>query len=89
MSPAVSPYLSHDFAPGQLSQSLERGQLYKVQQTRQIMEKDEKLLENRLKMLQSEEDKLLKKIELTRKQADKIMTIKQQNEEEHKQKILY
>ena len=53
------------------------------------MEKDEKLLENRLKMLQSEEDKLLKKIDLTRKQADKIMTIKQQNEEEHKQKILY
>lgn len=60
---------------------LERGQLLKVKQTRQIMEKDEKLLENRIKMLQNEETKLMKKIEMTRKQADKILAIKRENEE--------
>lgn len=51
--------------------------MLKVKQTRQVMEKDEKLLENRIKMLHNEEQKLLKKIDQTRKQADKILLIKQ------------
>eukprot|EP00347_Sterkiella_histriomuscorum_P010932 403374380 len=72
---------------GQMSVSVEKGQLLKVKQTRQVMEKDEKLLENRIKMLENEESKLLKKIDQTRKQADKILQIKQQNEEQHRQKI--
>ncbi|CDW90483.1 UNKNOWN [Stylonychia lemnae] len=71
-----------------MSQSLERGSLLKVKQTRQVMEKDEKLLENRIKMLHNEEQKLLKKIDMTRKQAEKILAIKQQNEEHHRQKIM-
>lgn len=45
------------------------------------MEKDEKLLENRIKMLQNEEMKLMKKIDMTRKQAEKILAIKKENEE--------
>ena len=53
-----------------------------------MIEKDEKLLENRIKLLKNEELKLLKKIDQTRKQADKIMAIKQQNEENHRLKVL-
>ena len=67
--------------------SMERGQLLKVQQARQVMEKDERMLENRIKMLQHEEQKLLRKIELTRKQAEKIMAVKQRNEEEQRARM--
>eukprot|EP00347_Sterkiella_histriomuscorum_P016159 403354255 len=64
-------------------------QLFKITQTRQIIEKDEKLLENRIKMLQNEEHKLLQKIDRTRQQADKLMSIKLQNEEDHRKKIQF
>jgi len=70
-----------------LSMSVERGQLLRVQQTRQVMEKDERMLENRIKMLQHEEQKLLRKIEMTRKQAEKLMAVKQRNDEEQRQKM--
>jgi predicted aspartyl protease len=46
--------------------------LLRAQVTRQGLERDETLMRNRLKMLQLEEEKMLKKIEKTRVQAELI-----------------
>ncbi|CDW75166.1 UNKNOWN [Stylonychia lemnae] len=52
-----------------------------------INQRDEKLLENRIKLLHNEEQKILKKIDNTRRQAEKIMAIKLHNEEQQRRKI--
>lgn len=44
------------------------------------MEDDTKLLENRIKMLQKEEEKLLGKIENTRKRVQEINEIREKND---------
>lgn len=46
-------------------------------------ELEEKLLANRINLLQSEESKIIKKIENTRRKAEQIMTIKRINEERY------
>lgn len=45
------------------------------------MELDTKALENRIKKLEKEEEKLLVKISTTRKRANQIMEIKNKNDE--------
>ena len=45
------------------------------------MELDTKALENRIKKLEKEEEKLLVKISTTRKRANQIMDIKNKNDE--------
>ena len=45
------------------------------------IEKDVELLRNRVKMLQIEEDKALKKINETKKKTKQILELKQKNDE--------
>ena len=47
------------------------------------MDRDANLLANRIAMLESEEYKIMKKIENTRKRAEQIMEIKKNNEERY------
>lgn len=51
------------------------------------METDTKLLDNRIKMLEKEEEKLLKKIDTTRQRATEITELKRKNDEEFQNKI--
>ena len=51
------------------------------------MQQDTKLLENRIKMLQKEEDRILKKIDSTRHRASQIHALKSRNEEEFLKKL--
>ena len=61
--------------------------LLKLQKDRQLMETDTKLLDNRIKMLEKEEEKLLKKIDTTRKRATEITELKRRNDKEFQMKI--
>jgi hypothetical protein len=54
---------------------------------RAMVEKDVELLHNRIKMLQMEEVKAMKKIEETRKKAEKIMELRRENDKKYEQKI--
>ena len=47
------------------------------------MDRDANLLANRIAMLESEEYKIMKKIENTRKRAEQILEIKKNNEERY------
>eukprot|EP00347_Sterkiella_histriomuscorum_P003107 403365560 len=58
--------------------------ILRVKQQRQIVERDEKLLNNRINMLQNEETKVLKKIEKTRIRAEQLQEIQRNNDERHK-----
>ena len=51
------------------------------------MRQDATLLSNRIAMLQTEENKLLKKIQNTRKRAEEIMELKKRNEERFEQRL--
>jgi len=53
---------------------------------RKKAEEDRKLLANRLRLLKMEEEKALKKIEMTRKKAKEVALIKLRNAEEQKKK---
>lgn len=50
---------------------------------KQKTELEQKLLANRISLLQSEEQKILKKIDNTRRKADQILAIKKINEERY------
>ena len=52
------------------------------------MKNDASLLNNRITMLQNEENKLLRKIQNTRKRADEIMMLKERNDKKFEQRIL-
>jgi len=58
-----------------------------MKKERKKAEQDANLLSNRLNLLKGEEDKTLKKIEVTRKKTQEKMTSLQQQEEHLKQKI--
>lgn len=62
-------------------------ELIKIKQERKKVENDAKLLENRINLLQIEEKKALKKIEETKKKAEKLKQIKLRNEFNEKQKL--
>ena len=51
------------------------------------MERDTRLLENRISMLLKEENRLMKKIDSTRNRASQIEKLKQLKDEEHMQKV--
>ena len=54
---------------------------------RVIVEKDVELLHNRIKMLQMEEQKAMKKIQETRQKAERIMELRKENDRKYEQKI--
>ena len=58
-----------------------------LQKDRQLMETDTTLLENRIKMLEKEEMKLLRKINDTKGRADQILELTTKNEEKFQQKL--
>lgn len=71
-------------------------ELFQTHKNRLIIEQDANLLANRISMLQQEEEKIMKKINQTRKRADEIMRAKKRNDEmfnkrmkdkEHKMKV--
>lgn len=55
--------------------------------TRQVLESDKALLSNRIIMLRKEEERLFKKIQGTKEKADKILEIKQRNQEKFQRKL--
>ena len=72
-----------------LSQSLEveKSALLKNKYERQKVTGDNHKLKNRISMLENEQNKMLKKINETRRKADKIMKIKQNNEVSYIEKM--
>jgi len=56
-------------------------ELFSTHKNRLVIQQDATMLANRISMLQAEEAKILKKINLTRKRADEIMKVKQRNDE--------
>jgi len=62
-------------------------ELYKMRKDRRLMEIDTKLLENRIKMLEKEESKLLAKISTTRTRANQILDQKQKNDDNFLKRI--
>ena len=52
----------------------------KAKVKRKEAEKDVELLHNRIRMLQMEEEKALKKIEDTRKKAEKFLELRKEND---------
>jgi hypothetical protein len=56
-------------------------ELFSTHKNRIEIEKDASMLANRISMLQFEEDKILKKIQQTRKRAEEIMLAKQRNDD--------
>ena len=63
--------------------------LTSMKKDRKKAEQDAQLLDNRLKLLKGEEDKTLKKIEVTRKKTHEKMTALQLQEEQLRQKLEY
>lgn len=57
--------------------------MLKLKQQKNTIDHDAILLANRISMLQNEENKIMKKIENTRKRAQQIIDIKKQNEERY------
>eukprot|EP00347_Sterkiella_histriomuscorum_P005095 403357915 len=66
-----------------LNSSQNPNSLLQAKWIRQTVEREEKLITNRVMMLQNEEKKLMKKIQDTRQRAEKMLEIKQQNEQEY------
>lgn len=54
-----------------------------IKQQKSHYEVEQKLLQNRITLLQSEEARILKKIDNTRRKAEQILEIKRQAEERH------
>lgn len=54
-----------------------------IKQQKSQYEGEQKLLQNRITLLQSEEARILKKIDNTRRKAEQILEIKRQAEERH------
>lgn len=65
----------------------DQGILLRVTKTRQIIQRDEELLKNRLQMLLKEEQKLNKKITLTKDHAEKILRNKLENDNIQRQRM--
>lgn len=65
-----------------MSQSLdvENNSLFKNTLNRLKLDGDNKKLQNRVTMLQLEEDRMIKKIDETRRKADNMMRIKDHND---------
>ena len=61
--------------------NVEQNALLKSQLDRQKIRQDNQKLTNRITMLELEEKKMFKKIDDTRKRAEQIMKVKQENEE--------
>lgn len=61
--------------------------LLRAQQARQSIERDELHLANRIRLLQLEEARMLTKIDLTRRQADKITEVQVGIEQTHRLKL--
>lgn len=59
-----------------------------MHKNRLIIEKDAKMLANRISMLQMEEDKIMKKINQTRKRAKDIMKAKKRNDQMFEQRMI-
>ena len=59
--------------------------MFSTHKNRLVIEQDANMLANRISMLQQEEEKIMKKINQTRKRADEIMKAKQRNDEMFKQ----
>jgi hypothetical protein len=55
--------------------------------TKQILQNDRILLSNRITMLRKEEERLMKKIKCTREKAEKIMAVRQRNEDKFNQRL--
>lgn len=70
---------THSFRSSQLSE-LAGVTLNKIKKNKKEVEVDVQKLHNRIKMLQFEEEKALKKIEETRKKAKQILEVKLANE---------
>ncbi|TNV72711.1 hypothetical protein FGO68_gene6804 [Halteria grandinella] len=62
------------------------GVLLKAQLARHSLERDEQVLSNRIKMLQQEEERMLKKIEETRVQAERIQHVSERNHKKNQAK---
>lgn len=81
----------HDFEEEDLENDIYLLELHKrlaaMKKERKKAEQDASLLSNRLNLLKGEEDKTLKKIEVTRKKTQEKMTSLQQQEEHLRQKI--
>jgi hypothetical protein len=56
-------------------------ELFSTHKNRLDIEKDAEMLANRISMLQQEEEKIMKKIQQTRKRAEEILKAKQRNDE--------
>ena len=61
--------------------------LHSNKKTRKVLENDKILLSNRIVMLRKEEERLMKKIKGTKEKAEKIIEIKQRNEEKFNWKL--
>jgi hypothetical protein len=61
--------------------------LLKARNARKEIEKDATALANRISMLSQEENKLLRKIDETRKRADQILALKEINEEKYQSRV--
>ena len=57
--------------------------LLKLKNQKKLMDKDSISLANRISMLQTEESRIMKKIENTRRRAEQILEIKKHNEERY------
>ena len=57
--------------------------ILQLKQKKNVVHKDSQLLANRISLLQTEENRLLKKIENTRKRAEQILEIKRFNDNRH------
>lgn len=62
-------------------------ELFSTHKNRLVIEQDANMLANRISMLQQEEEKIMKKINQTRKRADEIMKAKQRNDEMFNKKM--
>lgn len=56
-------------------------ELFSTHKNRLVIEQDANMLANRISMLQQEEEKIMKKINQTRKRAEEIMKAKERNDE--------
>ena len=63
------------------------GVLLKLRNTKKSMDRDSNMLANRIAMLRNEEERLMKKINNTRKRADEIQTVRQRSEEKYNARI--
>lgn len=57
--------------------------LLRLRNQKKMVDKDSVLLANRISMLQTEESRIMKKIENTRRRAEQILEIKKHNEERY------